>query len=576
VLPLGAHFSVAKEDWQELANRIEELISGQETLCPLSAELEAIAARHSKAIIRKNKQTGIDNSKALVVAQKPESGQAHQYEKVDINSVKNSDICTVGGEHVAYETIKELKLDKQLGELGFNRVEIAAALGMIVGRMLYPGSERRTHHWLQEKSALGELIDYNFHKLSLSRAYSASDRLLAKKSELEEFLYEQEKSLFNFNEAVVLYDLTNTYFEGTCKSNKKAAFGRSKEKRSDCRLVTLGLVLNKEGFPRRTEILPGNVAETKTMEAALEQLSGRVDGGTKPTVIMDAGISTEENLAYLSREGYTYIVVSRKRNPIMPEGECCLVKEKGGNTVKVKLVKNTETNESELYCHSTGKEQKELAMKSAGCQHYEEGLTALAEGLHKKGCTKKYEKVLLAIGRLNEKYKRVSGRYEVEVTQNEEKLATTITWKQKVEENSSAGVYCLRTNTDLSEAELWKTYMMLTEVESVFRCLKSELGMRPVYHQKTERVDGHLFISVLAYHVIQTIMYKLKQHKICLEWETLRESLSDQYRITTTMNNEDGKAINIRQSSEPTYEQKRIYDALQLSHRPGRRLMTVI
>jgi transposase len=423
--------------------------------------------------------------------------------------------------------------------------------------------------------AFGELIDYNFHKLSLSRAYTASDRLLAKKSELEEFLYKQEKTLFNFDEAIVLYDLTNTYFEGTCRSNKKAAFGRSKEKRSDCRLVTLGLVLNKEGFLRRTEMLPGNVSETKTMQAALEQLSGRGDG-TKPTVIMDAGITTEENLQYLSAEGYTYIVASRKRNPVMPEGECTLVKEKGGNTVKVKLVKNTETNESELYCHSTGKEQKESAMKSAGCQHYEEGLTALADGLSKKGCTKKYDKVLLALGRLREKYKRVSHRYEVEVTQSEKKIATGITWKQKAEENSSDGVYCLRTNTDLSEKELWKTYMMLTEVEEVFRCLKSELGMRPVYHQKTNRVDGHLFISVLAYHVIQTIMYKLKQHRICLEWETLREMLSDQYRITTTMTNEEGKAINIRQSSEPTHEQKRIYDALRLSHRPGHKLVTVI
>jgi transposase len=313
------------------------------------------------------------------------------------------------------------------------------------------------------------------------------------------------------------------------------------------------------------------------MQSALEQLSGKDESASKPTVIMDAGIATEENLQYLSSAGYTYIIVSRKRNPTMPEeGECTLVKERGGNTVKVKLVKNTETNETELYCHSTGREQKELAMKGACCQLYEEGLMALAEGLSKKGCIKKYDKVLLALGRLRERYKRVSGRYEIEVTQSEQRIATAITWKQKTEEHSSNGVYCLRTNARLNEKEIWKTYMMLTEVESVFRCLRSELGMRPVYHQKTHRVDGHLFISVLAYHVIQTIMYKLKQRKICLSWESLREVLADQYRITTTMTNEDGKAINIRQSSEPTHEQKRIYDALQLSHRPGRRLVAAI
>jgi len=584
MLNLGSSFSVPREQWKQLANRIEEIVSGQAVMFMPEPQLEKIAQKYARALSLKQ-STALPQASPTPATSADSNPQANaDYHCVDINSLANSNISTIGGEHVAHQTILQLGLDKQLKALGLNPVQVAASMGTIIGRILHPSSERETHKWLQEKSGLGELINYDFNRLSLDKLYKASDVLLSKKEALENFLYEKEKSLFNLDEVITLYDLTNTYFEGSGCYNDKAEFGRSKEKRSDCRLVTLALVLNRDGFPKRSEILPGNISEPKTLKDILQKLQTN-DSTTKPTIIMDAGIATEENLEYLREEGYIYIVVSRKRNPVMPEGgEEILVKEQGDNIVTVKLVDNSETDERELYCSSTAKAKKEQGIRDTFCQRYEENLTKLAQGLHKKGCVKKYDKILIALGRLKEKYKRVSGRYEVAVEKGDEDpkaknsaMAVALTWTKKEEEKSPLGIYCLRTNnTDWSEQEIWKTYTMLTEIESAFRCMKSELGMRPVYHQIAYRVDGHLFITVLAYHIIHSIRYQLKQHNIDFSWSAIREILSNQYRITTMMAKDDGKTINVRQTSEPTQWQRKIYGALDLAYYPGKRRVAMV
>lgn len=576
LLNLGSKFAVPKEQWQELANRIEEIATGQQVIFEPSPELEKLARKYAKELTLRQSSAGVPKPTSASVTASNFQVEA-DYHSVDINSISNSNISTVGGEHVSHQTILQLGLDEQLKALGFSSVQVSAAIGTIIGRLLHPGSELGTHGWLQEKSGLGELIDYDFQRLSLDKFYKISDTLLSKKDELEQFLHEKEKTLFNLDETVALYDLTNTYFEGGARANEKAKFGRSKEKRSDCPLVTLALVLNSDGFPKATQILPGNISEPKTLSEALSKLA-LSSGATKPTIIMDAGIATEDNLKHLRTEGYTYVVVSRKRNPVMPkDGGKIFVKAKDGNVVTAKLVHNTETSECELYCHSTCKEHKEQSMQDSFCKRYEEGLAELAKGLHKKGCTKTYDKILVALGRLKEKNKRISGRYEVTVEKDDKITATSITWSKKEEESSSNGVYCLRTNNlDWSEREIWKTYMTLTEIESSFRCMKSELGMRPVYHQLTHRVDGHLFITVLAYHVMHSIRHQLKKCDIDFSWETLREMLSEQYRITTMMKKDDGKTINVRTTSEPTQGIRQIYKALSLTHYPGKKKIVII
>ena len=258
----------------------------------------------------------------------------------------------------------------------------------------------------------------------------------------------------------------------------------------------------------------------------LEGLEGRAGS----TVILDAGIASEENIQYLIEHGYKYIVVSRKRKRDFDEEKATLIKDIPGQSVKVQKVIVEETGEVELYCHSQLREKKEQAMQDSFSEKYETALNSLHTGLSKKGTTKNYAKVLERLGRIKEKYARAAQHYEVTVGSDDEGgRAISISWKRVEKANSQAthpGVYCLRTNlTDWNEEALWRTYTMLTDLESVFRSLKSELGLRPIYHRKEERVNGHIFITLIAYHLVQTIRYQLKAEHINDSWQTIRRTM---------------------------------------------------
>jgi transposase len=504
------------------------------------------------------------------------------YREVDLDSIEMSKPRSVGPEHVTLEALHFLEFEKKLIELGFNGPQTAAAIGTIIGRACEPGSELATHGWLQERSGLGELLDYDFDKLSLYSLYQISDQLLGNKAALEHHLYDQERSLFGLQETITLYDLTNTYFEGQCKSNALAAHGHSKEKRSDCPLVTLGLVLDSSGFPRHSHVYEGNVKEAKTLSEMLHHLEDGGPGvGKNPTVVMDAGIATEENITWLKEHQYPYLVVSRKRHREFDETASIVVKKDDECTVRVQKVFDEATQETLLYCHSTRREKKDRAIGDRFVHRFEEELQKLANGLHKKGCLKKYDKVMVKIGRLRQKYSRVSSRYTIVVEKDEKSgNACKITWQhQPVQDTTDTypGVYCLRTSqTDWDESTLWNTYTMLTDLEAVFRSLKSELGLRPVYHQTTKRVSGHLFITVLAYHLVHTIRFRLKQKGIHSSWSSIRKTLSTQSRVTVSMQCKKGKTVHVRKSTRPEPDQQAIFTALGVKSHPGHAVKTTI
>ena len=378
-------------------------------------------------------------------------------------------------------------------------------------------------------------------------------------------------------EVITLYDLTNTYFEGTAQGNANAHLGKSKEKRSDCPLVTLALVLDASGFPKRSEIFAGNISEPKTLSKLLDKLvSGHTD--TAPTVVLDAGIATEENIAWLVENGYRYLVVSRKRQRRFDPDAAVLIKERENVTIRAQRCINAETGEVELYCHSSQRENKERGIAELFAKRFEAALEKLAEGLHKKGAVKRYEKVLERLGRLRQKYSRAAQYYEIRVEKDPPSgKATAIHWQRTTPiAETLPGVYCLRTNQEQwDEATLWRTYTMLTDLEAVFRCLKSELGLRPIFHRKTDRVSGHLFISVLAYHLVHTIRFQLKAAGIHLSWEGVRRALAGQDRVTVTLKRADGKTVHIRKSTRAEPRQQVIYDALGISDKPGRTEKTI-
>jgi len=557
LLNLGRNFAIHKEHWADLALRIEQLLSGQASLLSieLPEELEE-RAQHIKSLLLARQTITESRAPAAI-------------ESIDIDSLELIRPRRVGIEQLALYAMEQVGLQDKLVELGFNRHQLSAAVGNIVARMALPASELATHRWLQYDSGLGELLGYDFESMKRDRLYQASDLLWKHKEALEAHLYERERSLFSLDETITLFDLTNTFFEGEAQGVDKAKRGRSKEKRFDCPLITLGLVLDGSGFPRRSQLFPGNVSEPQT----LEDMLGRLQCGKSSTVVMDAGIATEANIAWLKDQGYQYLVVSRKRRRDFDESQAVTVKETAEQKVRIERVV-TDSGEVELYCHSQAREQKEQAMQDRFTERFEHALQSLHDGLAKKGATKRYDKVLERIGRLKEKYARAAQHYDIQVEQAENSPhATAIQWQRNEKAGSQAthpGVYCLRTNiSDWDEETLWHTYTMLTDLESVFRSLKSELGLRPNYHHKADRIDGHLFITLLAYHLVHVIRCGLKVQGIHDSWQTIRRKMENQQRITASLQREDGRAVHIRKATRAEPHQKVLYDALGISPQPG-------
>jgi transposase len=579
ILTLGADFSVDKSQWRLLADRIEEICSGQASLLLLPPKLEKEAESIAKLVAKKLAELKIPTVKTSYnqdLSTKKMGEEQKDLQLVDLNSLKHQDIRQIGSEYLGVSAVKQLKLKEVLLSVGFNPKQAKIALASIIARLVHPGSELNTHLYLSKNSALGELLDDDFSKLPLTSLYKISDQLLTKKGKIEEALYAREKDLFDLKEVVTLYDITNTYFEGRCLSNNKAKLGRSKEKRSDCPLVSLGIILDSSGFPKSSKIFPGNVSEPQTLQQMLTTLKTTKEA----TIVMDAGIATEDNITWLKDNGYEYIVVSRKRGNkdnknsslIKDNADSVIVKEARNNKVTAHLVKNDKTEELELYCHSEAKAAKGQVMEDKFTKRFEDELLKLVNGLTKIRATKKYEKVVEKIGRLKERFSKVSRFYDISITTDENnKSVTNITWSKKIDdENNQLGTYCLRTNkTDLDAKTFWKTYTMLTDLESAFRHLKSELGLRPIYHQREDRIDGHIFITILAYHLLHTIRYQLKQKNITQSWKRIRQTMSTQVRITSTLELEDGKVVNIRKTSKANADQMEIYNALGIDSNPG-------
>ena len=567
LLNLGTDFTLPEERWKDLANRIEEIVTGQEALFSYLEDIETLAARYARKLINYHGEPG------------GRTGEVSEpdYQRVDIESIDNERSRTVGTEHIVYETIKSLGLVELLMALGLNKPALDAAIGVIAARLIAPSSERATHIWLQDVTALDELLEADFTDLSQDRVYKTSDLLLRHKQQIEDHLRSRERSLFNLEEKIILYDLTNTFFEGSGRYNGKAHFGPSKERRSDCPLVTLGMVLDTDGFPKRTEVFGGNVSEPGTLEVMINSLAF-ANMPTKPLIVMDAGIATESNILWLKEKGYGYIVVSRKKKiELFPETEMITVRDDKRKLIRASLVKGPDDDEITLHCHFTDKEIKEKGIRNLFEHRFEEELDKARHALSKKHGTKRYDKVVEKIGRLKERYKRVSRHYEITVTKDENtNRAASITWEHH-EQEKPVGVYCLRSNrVDFKEQELFNIFAMLTDIEDAFRSMKSELGMRPVYHQNENRSDGHLFITVLAYHIMHSIRVRLRAQGINDSWTTIRKGLSTHVRITTTMKRDDGKIIHIRKSSRPEMFHKRIYDALNLPPRPGKTVKAIL
>jgi transposase len=276
-------------------------------------------------------------------------------------------------------------------------------------------------------------------------------------------------------------------------------------------------------------------------------------------------------------------VVGRERYVQDPRDQesAVMVRKTEHNSVAVYREIDAETGETRLYCHSELKAKKEQAIRNRFHVRLEEGLGKLNAGLDKKGTTKNYVKILERIGRLREKNSRVAQDYSIEVIADADKNnAIRIEWKRELQSDQKdqhCGVYCLRTNIpDWSEEQLWTTYTLLTEIEATFRSLKTDLGLRPVYHHKEDRVTGHLFITLLAYHLVHTLRYQLKRQGIHLSWDSIRNIMSTQQRLTITLPTDDNKTIHLRTTTQAEARQKQLYAALSIKPDPIGKCKTII
>jgi transposase len=410
----------------------------------------------------------------------------------------------------------------------------------------------------------------DFESISSMSLYRVSDLLVKHQDMIEKTIFNRIKTLFSLSATVTLYDLTNTYFEGEMTGNDKARRGHSKEKRSDCPLVTLGLVLDDSGFVRRSRMFAGNAVESKTLEEMLQGL----DAPSGALVVMDRGIATKDNIAWLVKHGYRYVVVSRERQRHFDPDKAVELITASNQTIRLQREINEDATEVRLYCHSQERQAKENAMTKQFAERFEQGLSKLVEGLSKPRSEKRYEKIQQRIGSLKAKSHGVSQHYQIDVaTDADGKKVTGITWRQEPLTGSMwthPGVYCLRSNeVDWNEETLWRTYIMLTDLEAVFRSMKSELGMHPIYHHKKERAQGHLFITVLAYQAVQMLRQKLAAKQIRSRWHILRETLSTQQRITVTFQQRNGRTLNVRKSTIAEPKLKQLYDALGIITTPG-------
>jgi transposase len=567
LLNLGRHFAVPPLEWPTLCLRLEELLGGQGVLLEgaLSPQVEREAQRLGAQLLARHPVA------TPALSPTPEAVAAPaEVDTIEVESLILSRPRSVGVEAVGLWAMAQLEFATLLDTLGLNGAERTAILGAIIARMAAPGSERATRRWLVETSGLGELLDVDFETLNLMRFYRASDALLRHRATIETTLFARVSEFFGLDWTVTLYDLTNTFFEGEAAANPRAKRGHSKEKRSDCPLVTLGLVLDGSGFVRRSEVFDGNVVEGTTLAGMLAGLGAPAGA----LVVMDRGMATEANLVWLRAQGYRYLVVSRERQRQFDAEAATSIETAGGDPIAVQHVLDAEGGEVRLYCYSERRAHKEEGIAERFCTRFETALQALHEGLARPRTTKRITKLWERIGRLKEQSHGVGQHYTITIEPDADGVnARAIRWERQPVDGTLVthpGVYCLRTNALTWDAEqLWRTYIMLTDLEAVFRSLKSELGLRPVYHQTAERAEGHLFITVLAYQFVQVIRRRLQAHGITERWSSLRAILAGQCRVTATFRRPDGRALHVRKATQPEPAQLAIIRALGSDPTPG-------
>lgn len=501
---------------------------------------------------------------------------------VDVNTIKHTDARDVGAEWICLQAIRELEIDRFLARKGWTEHKIDTALAHLITRTVYTPSELKSMRIMADNSAVCELVSgNNTWQPGFRDVYKVAPSLYELKDELEDHLCRRTDSLFNVSNRLVLFDLTNFYFEGRKDGSAKAKFGRSKEKRSDCKLLVLALCINAEGFIRYSSILAGNTADPDSLPNMIDTLSSKTrvpsgNGSQKTLVVIDAGIATEDNLEKIKSKGYNYLCVSRRRltdYELADDMKTVTVLDSRKQTISLREVKREADGDYYLEINSPGKALKESSMNRKFKERFELELAKARESLGKPRGKKNYEKVIERVGRAIGKYPSIAKYYVIEYERDEanKENMKDISWRIALPESvdKDNGVYFLRTNVDkIDEKTTWNYYNLIREIECTNRQLKTDLNLRPIYHQKDKASDAHLFLGLLAYWIVNTIRHKLKGHGETCYWTEIVRRMSTQKAVTTEATNALGEKVQMRLCSEPTKVAGDIYDKLKYKKMP--------
>lgn len=544
--------TLPEEEKRAIAKAVESALSGQCNLFdePLSETATSWVARILQ-LARRSK----GRNKAV---------ESDSVDGVLLDRIETQNVVQLGPQLVALKAWEALGLTGLLEELGMSVSAIATAQLLVANRLIEPLSEWALIDWSQ-RTALPELLGLSLTKTAKDRLYRTGDQLLGHRTKIEKQLRNQQQDLFNLKRSVILYDVTNTHFEGVCSKNPKARHGKNKQKRNDCRQVAVGMAFDEYGLPLAHEVFAGNVADTSTLIAVLDRLE-IADEDLKPVVILDAGFASKGNIALLKERGYSYLInITRGSRAKYAEAFAqedfeALPGRTQERKVEVKRIEDPEDETAQLVlCRSAQRRLKETAMLSRAEERFLDDLQALEKRIA-NGQLKRPEVIERKIGRLQKKHPRVNRFYTI--TLSEGKLISERNEAKLEEALSLCGDYVLKTDKNLPADQLWQLYMTLLKAEAGFRMLKSSLGLRPNYHQLEGRVDAHIFISVLAYHLLTWVRHHLEASGDTRDWQTIRRLLSTHSLVSTLLPLKDGRVLQIRKPSVPDPEQALVFQRL--------------
>jgi transposase len=552
------------EQWLALARKLQDALTGQLAL-PGMADEDPELQQLQQALPLPTASPGDVPTKT------PYSPS--DLVSVHIDRVTHESPRPAGHLHVGLQFWKRLGLDDIFQALGFSPFLVSLTCAMTLNRLIHPAAEYAMPDWIRS-TALADILGVDFSRLPDDPLYRNLDRLHPHRAAIESALAEREQSLFNLGNTILLYDLTSTYFEGKAALIPKAKRGYSRDHRPDCKQLVVGLVIGREGFPRAHEIFEGNIQDRKTLASMLDVLEQRVGLAEGSTIVVDRGMAFAENIAELQRRKLHYVVAAgqKERDRLLAEFETVggfeevirqpSPRNPGQKKSSVRVKAHPTDNELLILCISQERVEKDRAIRAKQEGRFLKDL-AKVQARIQNGRLKNEIKIGEAIGRLKERYPRVARYHCLTFDAKTRQLKNEPDEQRREVAASLDGSYLLRSDRkDLSAEEGWRIYASLTRAENAFRCMKSPLCERPIFHHLEHRVESHIFLCVLAYHLLVAIETTLLRQEIHTSWGTVRDLLAKHQIATIVLPTDQNGILRIRRSGTPEPDQRVLYEAL--------------